>query len=516
MGFWQNIEKTSGMDGVFHWLVLAFFSIATLLFYFLPNERARVRSGVFLFMLSLVGLLAASLMLQLGARPDHPSYIWMRCASSLMTGIAIINVASVFLFAVALRKARLEPPRIAQDLLIAFAYIAVAIALLRGVAQVDVGGIVATSAILTAVIGFSLQETLGNIMGGMALQMERTIRVGDWIRVDDVEGKVKEIRWRQTSVETRNWDTVVIPNSVLMKGKVMLLGRRAGSPVQHRQWVYFRVDQNHPPMQVIQAVEAALQAEPIPGVAREPMPHCLVTDFKDGDATYAVRYWLTDLAQTDPTDSVVRMRLYGALQRAGIPLSIPSHAVLLTENDSHNERKQSEELATRLKVLRGVELFQPFTDDELKELAAGLQKFPFVQGETLTRQGAIAHRLYIIVDGEVEVQVTVDGKTKTVTSLGGGDYFGEMGLLTGEPRTATVIAKTVVNCYCMGKEAFEEILRHRPEIADQLAHTLARRRGELDLIREQTGEEASRERTQPADSALLRRIRNFFSLGGME
>ena len=128
----------------------------------------------------------------------------------------------------------MEPPQIAQDLIIALVYIAIAIVLLSE-SGVDFRGIVATSAVLTAVIGFSLQDTLGNIMGGMALQMEHTIRVGDWIRVDDLEGKVKEIRWRQTSVETRNWDTIVIPNSVLMKGKVTLLGRRAAFPVQQRR-----------------------------------------------------------------------------------------------------------------------------------------------------------------------------------------------------------------------------------------------------------------------------------------
>jgi small-conductance mechanosensitive channel len=116
--------------------------------------------------------------------------------------VAIINVASVFVFAVLLRSVHLEPPQIAQDLLLALGYLVIAIIILSG-SGVDLRGIVATSAVITAVIGFSLQDTLGNIMGGMALQMERTIRVGDWIRIDDLEGRVKEIRWRQTSVETR-------------------------------------------------------------------------------------------------------------------------------------------------------------------------------------------------------------------------------------------------------------------------------------------------------------------------
>src|SRR5581483_10943655 len=209
---------------------------------------------------------------------------------------------------------------------------------------VDIAGVVATSAVITAIIGFSLQDTLGNIMGGLALQMEHTIRVGDWVRIDQQEGLVKEIRWRQTTIETRNWDTVVIPNGVLIKSQVVVLGRRAGLPRQHRQWVYFNVDVGAAPTQVIATVERAVLADAIPDVASEPPPHCLVVDFKDSYAVYAARYWLTNLAQTDPTDSVVRTRLYTALRRADIPLSIPAQSLFVTqESETRRERKRTEE-----------------------------------------------------------------------------------------------------------------------------------------------------------------------------
>lgn len=111
---------------------------------------------------------------------------------------------------------------------------------------VDLSEIIATSAVVTAVIGFSLQDTLGNIMGGMALQLEQSIGVGDWVRVGEVEGIVREIRWRQTSIETRSWETVVVPNSALMKSQVTVLGRRQGQPRLHRISVEFNVDFRHP------------------------------------------------------------------------------------------------------------------------------------------------------------------------------------------------------------------------------------------------------------------------------
>jgi small-conductance mechanosensitive channel len=133
-----------------------------------------------------------------------------------------------------------RPPRFLRDLLMAVAYIVVTITVLSK--DVDLTGIIATSAVLTAVIGLSFQDTLGNMMAGMALQLEHAVRVGDWIKIDGQEGLVKEVRWRHTAVETRNWDTIIIPNSALMKTPVTVLGRRTGQPRQHRQWVYFNVD----------------------------------------------------------------------------------------------------------------------------------------------------------------------------------------------------------------------------------------------------------------------------------
>lgn len=238
----------------------------------------------------------------------------------------------------------------------------------------------------------------------------------------------------------------------------------------------------------------------------------IVMDFKDGDATYAVRYWLTDLSKTDPTDSIVRTRVYATLHREGIPLSLPTQAIYLTKEDEARKRREGDELQERLKALRQVPLFHHLTEDERRELAGGLDNVLFAPEEVLTRQGAEAHRLFIIVDGEAHVQVMVNGTSRQVAELRSGDFFGEMGLLTGQPRAATVVAGTEVTCYCVSKPAFEAILRKRPEIAEQISHTLAFRKSELDIIREKTGEEAHGEEHH-AQSALLHLIRDFFGLG---
>src|SRR5215471_4298208 len=387
MNFWENLQSAIHLAGAFQWVTLGFLFTAFALFVFVPAQRTRVRTAVIFFLLACAGLLSIAIMLSLGATPESISYRSVLWVSLLSESIAIINLASVFLFDIALSSIHFRPPRILRDLLVASAYLIVAFILLSR-SGFDLTGIVATSAVITAVIGFSLADTLGNIMGGMALQMEHTINVGDWVRIEQVEGRVKEIRWRQTSIETRDWDTIVFPNSVLMKGRVTLLGHRTGEPRQHRQWVYFNVDFRYAPSDVIQAVDAALNAEPIPRVAQTPAPHCLVIDFKESYAAYAVRYWLTDLSQTDPTDSLVRSRIYSALRRADIPLSIPARSIFVTEEtEKRRVRKLSLEISKRVDALKGVELFHELTEEELHALATRLKVAPFVRGEVLTKQG---------------------------------------------------------------------------------------------------------------------------------
>ena len=503
------------MGVAFLWVTPLFFLVAILLFAVLPPERARIRTAAFLFALSLLGLSLAAILAGRGVDPNGSAYRWVIWASLLLQRIAYISVVSIFAFDILLAALRLRPPRIMRDLLLAFAYIVVAITTLS-IIRVDVTGIVATSAVITAVIGLSFQDTLGNMMGGMALQLERAIAVGDWINIDGKEGLVKEIRWRHTSIETRNWDTVVIPNSVLMKSQVTVLGQRAGLPRQHRQWVHFNVDFRYSPVDVIDAVQSALRAEPIANIARSPQPDCIFFDYRESYAHYAVRYWLTDLAVDDPTNSVVRTRIYFALRRVNIPLSIPAHSLFITEDDaSRRERKEREQINERLEAIRGLELFATLTDDEKKTLAAGLKFAPFVRGEAMTRQGSEAHWLYLIMRGQAEVRVTVDGSgsSERVATLKAGDFFGEMGLMTGEPRSATVVALSDVECYRLDRDTFQATIQSRPQIAQDISEILARRKVELEATKEGLSEEKKRLRIHHHQRDLLRRIQNFFTLG---
>jgi CRP-like cAMP-binding protein len=234
-------------------------------------------------------------------------------------------------------------------------------------------------------------------------------------------------------------------------------------------------------------------------------------DFTDSAARYSVRYFLLDIAVDDPTDSVVRTRIYFALTRAGIPLAIPAHTVFMTEDSvERRQRKQEVDLGQRIKALGRIELFADLSALEREQLAQALTHAPFTAGEVLTREGSEAHHLYVIDRGQCSVRVGPVGRDREVAQLHDGDFFGEMSLLTGEKRSATIIALTDTVCYRLDAEAFKRVLEKRPHLTEQLAKQLAQRRAELNARREEAG---AAPLPSVADSGdLIKRIRTFFGL----
>jgi small-conductance mechanosensitive channel/CRP-like cAMP-binding protein len=435
-----------------------------------------------------------------------------RIAARVVLAMAWVGTGGALVFGVAMSRSRLKISRILQDLIVGGVTLTVVLAVLHKLG-VSLGGLFATSAVVTAVIGLSLQDTLGNTIGGLALQADGSVQIGDWVRIGEVNGRVSEIRWRYTAIETRNWETVLIPNSVLMKGPVTVLGRRHGAVQQWRRWVWFNVDFRFAPSDVIEHVNKALRNQPLERVSQAPPPDCVLMDLHESYGRYAARYWLTDLAVDDPTDSVVRTRIVFALKRAGIPLSIPAHAIFLTEESKkRKELKTLSERQLRIDALRQVDLFAPLDDEELEKLAEALHPSPFTRGEIITRQGAEAHWLYLVIEGEVSVRVAKDGAEHEVARMANGSFFGEMSLITGEPRSATVVALTDVDCYRLDREAFQELVQRRPEVAKPIAELLAERRARRALVEENLSADARARKLKEDENDLLSRMKSFFRL----
>jgi small-conductance mechanosensitive channel/CRP-like cAMP-binding protein len=469
-----------------------------------PTERGRVKAGIFfagtyLVMVTAFGLLGRPL-------PAPPHHDWMRVVAVLLLCFAFVIAVSLLLFDVALK--RREMPRILRDLVQALGYfVTAAIVLTRS--DVDVTRIFAASVLTTAVIGLALQDTLGNVMAGLALQLERDFEVGDWINVGDranpIVGRIREVRWRATTIVTRNGDLMLIPNSAITRAMLTNFSRPTTA---HRQWVYLRVHFRHPPARVREVVVEAVRA--LSFVRAEPAPDCLLWEFGQDASTYACRYWMDDVQRDDTFDSDVRSAVWYALHRAGMEIPFPSRNINVTEmNEDRVQRKLDEEYAQRVDALSRVDVFRALDAEKVDRLARRLRHVVFGPGEVILRQGDPGDSLYLVRGGQVAVQIGVLGASKEIATLGDGQFFGEMSLMTGESRTATVVAKTDVECYIVDKEAFQEIVHEKPELAGTISDILSQRQVVLGAQRRLTPVPSAAQSNQ-----LRSKIAAFFGLGG--
>ncbi len=256
-------------------------------------------------------------------------------ASTVLAGIVLIRLVGILVFRVLLPAVRMVTARIVEDLVTTALMIAWGLVWLR-LAGVDLGSLITTSAVITGVVAFSMQETLGNILGGVVLQLDQSIRVGDWIKVDETSGKVVEIRWRYTAVETRNRETVVIPNGWLMKNRFTLVGSRADPSPLWRRWLWFELDVAHPPHPGLRDPREVGDRCRHPERGARPPPTAVLMKVEHGIGRYALRYFLDDPRPDDVTDSVVRAHALASLTRHNIPIAAPrEERLLIKDNEAH-------------------------------------------------------------------------------------------------------------------------------------------------------------------------------------
>ncbi|MCC7484667.1 MAG: mechanosensitive ion channel [Burkholderiales bacterium] len=507
------IELASGAWRIFWrdelwWLLVAAALTALLLARMLRTERRALWNTLIFLGLSLVAEFAGAALEAGGAARAG---VIVRDAAIVATGLAIIRLTGLAVFRAVLPALGMKTPRIAEDVVLVLAFFAWGMLRLR-LAGLDLASLVTTSAVITAVVAFAMQDTLGNVLGGLFLELDRSVSIGDWVKLDDVSGRVAEIRWRHTAIRTRNGETVIVPNSALMKSRFTVIGDPDVEEVRWRRWVWFDIGADEPPARVLAAAEQALAGAEIANVAREPAPSCVLMDFGPGLCRYALRYFLTDPRLDDQTDTAVRTHLLASLQRAGIQLALPQHVEhRIKEGEAREAELRAREVERRVAALRGVELFAFLAADELAALAGRLVPAPFAAGDVITRQGAVAHWLYLLTGGEADVWVAAgDTPRKLVATLGPGTVFGEGGMMTGEPRRATVIARTDVECYRLDKAGFEGIIRSRPAIAEEISRVLAARASGLQETVAAAAAEAAAARERP--ETLLERIRAFFGI----
>jgi len=469
-----------------------------------PADRPATRNALIVLGLCAAAEIAEALILSMrGARAAAIA----ADVANVLVGIVLVRLATIFVFRVALPRLAARPAAIAEDLATAALVLGWGFLWLRW-SGVNPESLFTTSAVVTAVLAFSMQETLGNVLGGVLLQLDRSIRVGDWVKVDDVSGLVVEVRWRYTAVETRNRETVIVPNGWLMRNRFTIIGSRLRPDSAWRRWIRVDVDLAASPATVCRTLESAVRNASIANVAAEPAPSAVLLEIHPRYGSYALRYWLTDPAADDPTDTQVRLHILASLQRHGMKLGAPYQEQFEhVDDEAHRVARDDEDRRKRIAALERVELFASLSEAERETVARHLVYAPFVAGGVMTHQGDVAHWLYLVIEGEADVWSETPAGRQHVSTLRPGSVFGEMGMMTGAPRSATVTARTDVLAYRLDKEGFAEILHSRPDIADSISHVLARRQADL---HDHVAAAAAMPREHHAD--ILARVRSFFGL----
>jgi len=417
-----------------------------------------------------------------------------------VTGWFALAWAGVIVVDMAVRRAEIvrkgvAPPRLLQDLARVVFFAAAILAILAFVFGQPVGGLLATSGLVVAVIGFALRGIIADVFSGIAINMEHPYRIGDWVQLDGGQvGRVAEINWRATRLITRDDTSLVVPNGMIAGAKLI----NFSFPSRHyRASLRLALPADLPVERARRVLLAAvLGTEQVSG---EPRSEVHLEGFDERGATYVVRYWVSDFADDNLCRDAVAASIATALQRAGITVAAPRREINVLRRRQEGGPDE----------LHRQPLFRHFDAEELGRLSAHMVERRFHEGERLFTEGDRGGSLFLLSEGVLEVRVRTPDGEAVLDRMVPGEVLGEISLLTGQPRSASAVGLTDGIVYELGRQALEPILRARPELAEDLAALMARRqRHNLEkLAARQTQAEP------PAEAGdLLVRLRAFFRL----
>ena len=420
-------------------------------------------------------------------------------ADNLFLALAITR-AGVWLFLEVLPHYRVigAVPKIMRDLLFVVISSLLVVISLQQQAQIDVVGLIATSAVLTAILGLAAQEPLKDLIGGVSLQLERVLRDGDWVELDGQIGRVSSVGWRDTNLRCIDGSRLVLPNTKVTSS--VLRNFSSYGPFGNR--LFIGLDYTLPPAQARLLMLQLARQHPL--VLDSPAPVVRIASFDDSAIRYEWLVWQKDYAQRLRLKGDLMEQLWYALRREGHSIPFPVRDVRLQQIEpatSLSEQRTHSEFAELLCIHP---LFAALTQQQRERIDHTVQFATYGQGETIVSEGQTGDSMFMICRGQATVSRRIQkGESFTVAQLGAGDVFGEMTLCTGEPRSATVRTRSECELAEITRFNLAQLFDEDPSLLERFGDLVSRRQAEL---RQLEAEAASAQRED-----LARRMRRLFN-----
>ncbi len=394
------------------------------------------------------------------------------------------------------RSSKRPAPKILRDVLDATLYVLAALIIVKNEYNIDLSSLLAGSAIASVVLGLALQDTLGNLFAGLSRQRGGPFEVGDSVSGGTERGRVLQVGWRAARLETKRREVITLPNNQLAKQTVKNFSR-GNEPVGVD--LYIAVSYEAPPNRVKEVVAETLAEVPL--ILASPGHRTRTWAFEEMSIKYRIRFYVADYSRSNRVKDEVLTRLWYRLRREDIEIPAAPRTLYMRSPP----KATGFPLEARLSLLGAVDLLSVLRPEEKELLANAMVPRYFGAGERIIEEGAAGQTFYVVASGTV---VVTTRRGVEVTRLARGQYFGEMSLLTGEPRSATVVAVEDAVLFELDRPRFGELFAGHPGLATQLSTILAERRLQLEAVASANMPASD----HPEANRILSRLRQIFGL----
>lgn len=485
-------------------------SVSTLLLYALlilvGRHLKRVRNVRFGLLFQLFALCVAIYVPTEVMEITHPLRRELLAATILLGTVAGIDLLRRFVWERLFReRPRNDVPRMLREVISLLIMVLAALGVLAFVYDTQVPGLLAGSGIVAVILGLAMQDLLGNVLAGFALHFEKPFRVGDWLEFEGRFAEVMEINWRATRLRTNDHLYLDVPNRYLARRPISNL--HYPSP-RHAMRLTVNIEYDAPPSKVKDTLLHATASAA--GVLADPAPKIFMKDFGDTAIEYEIKFWIDDQAKYNQILDAIRTNVWYELRRENIRMPVG----LRTVEIKRSPRGGTVDRVTAARdALSRQPLFKTLDEFELDTLLGEATAMWYGRGEKMIRQDEDGESMFVLVHGEASVLVDGGHGPKQTATLRSGACFGEMSLLTGEQRAATIVAREDCEVLEIGKATLRGILKHNTELMQYLSNTLATRQLENEKVMENAENAAvPQERETEYRQNFLKKLQTFFQL----